>query len=77
VSYFLAGFIPLLPYIFFDISIAFWLAIALAIVALVTLALVNAKVFKIKPFSHALEMAVIGGIAIGVGVAVGKIMGMY
>ncbi len=75
VSYFVAGFIPLLPYLFFDKQFAFWAAIAFALIALFTLGVINARVFRVKVWQHALEMLVIGGIAIGLGVIVGKLIG--
>jgi VIT1/CCC1 family predicted Fe2+/Mn2+ transporter len=74
-SYFCAGFLPLLPYLFFDMQSAFWIAIAVALAALFSLGAINAKKFKVKIISHALEMMIIGGIAIVLGVVVGRLLG--
>jgi len=70
-SYFLAGFIPLFPYIFFEIQIAFWLSIGLALTALFVLGLVSARVSNTSMMRHGFEMFIIGGAAIGLGVVVG------
>ena len=73
-SYFIAGFIPIIPYILLDVSYAFWISIIISLCTLFILGIVNAKIFRVKVLSHALEMLTIGGIAILVGVLVGKII---
>jgi len=75
ISYFVAGFIPLLPYLFLEKDTAFWLAIIFALASLFILGAVNAKIFKVKIWQHSLEMLVIGGVAVGLGVVVGKLIG--
>jgi VIT1/CCC1 family predicted Fe2+/Mn2+ transporter len=73
-SYFIAGFVPIAPYLLFGVSLAFWMAIFLSLVTLFILGVVNAVIFKVKIFSHGLEMLAIGGITILVGVLVGTFL---
>ena len=74
-SYFASGFIPLFPYIVFDVSVAFWLSILLSLLALFLLGAVSAKYFKHKDVArHGMQMLVIGGIAVIAGVVVGKLI---
>src|SRR3989344_145104 len=63
-SYFISGFIPLFPYMIVEISTAFWLSIALSLVSLFLLGVLRAKISRLHPFRHGLEMSAIGGIAI-------------
>lgn len=72
-SYFVSGFIPLAPYLFkgIEISTAFWASIALSIIALFILGIIGARLTKESTLKSALRMAIVGGIAIGLGVAVG------
>lgn len=74
-SYFVAGFIPLSPYIFFPVSIAFPWSIALALFALFALGLIGARISGTKIFRNGVRMLLIGGIAIAVGVTAGKLLG--
>jgi VIT1/CCC1 family predicted Fe2+/Mn2+ transporter len=72
-SYFAAGFIPLSPYILFKTNIALPLSIVFSLAALFVLGIVSAEVAKAKStFRHGLRMFLIGGMAIAVGVLVGK-----
>lgn len=71
ISYFAAGFIPLSPYLFLPIAQAFWVSIAAALVALLILGIVSAKIARTVLWKQALQMLVIGGIAVGLGVAIG------
>ncbi|MBI4089973.1 MAG: VIT1/CCC1 transporter family protein [Candidatus Kerfeldbacteria bacterium] len=73
-SYFLLGLIPLGPYLIFDVSTAFWFSIALSTAALFGLGLVSGTEFRVHPFKTALRMAVLGGSAIAIGVAVGQLV---
>ena len=70
-SYFASGFIPLAPYLVFEVSAAFWVSILFSITALFTLGVVSANIFKISLIKQGVRMAVIGGIAIAVGALVG------
>jgi len=70
-SYFFAGFIPLAPYILMEVGMAFWVSIGLSLVTLFILGVISARVSHLKLLRHGLKMLIIGGIAIGLGVAVG------
>ncbi len=71
-SYFISGFVPLAPYLFLPLSVAFWVSIGCSLLALFILGLISGKVSKTKLLSSAFSMLIIGGIAIGVGVLVGE-----
>jgi VIT1/CCC1 family predicted Fe2+/Mn2+ transporter len=73
-SYFLAGFIPLSPYIFLPNSNAFYASIILSLTALLILGYVSARILKVKRLRTSLEMLLIGGLAILVGVGVGQLL---
>jgi VIT1/CCC1 family predicted Fe2+/Mn2+ transporter len=77
ISYFLAGFIPLFSYILWEPADAFWPSIALSLIALFVLGLVSGKILKVKLINKALEMFLLGGLAIVAGVAVGILVQKY
>lgn len=70
-SYFISGFIPLLPYIVFPSEFAVWISIGLSLLALFFLGVIGAKVANINVLRSGLRMLLIGGAAIIVGVFVG------
>lgn len=72
VSYFVAGFIPLFPYMVADVSTAFTLSILASLIALFGLGVLTGKLFRLNIWSRGLQMFVLGGVAILLGVAVGK-----
>jgi VIT1/CCC1 family predicted Fe2+/Mn2+ transporter len=74
-SYFIAGFIPLGPYAFFETTQAFWISIILSIGALFALGAANAKLSHVSIWRSALRMMIVGGLAIGVGILIGRITG--
>ncbi|PIR67000.1 MAG: hypothetical protein COU51_00905 [Parcubacteria group bacterium CG10_big_fil_rev_8_21_14_0_10_36_14] len=76
VSYFIAGLIPIFPYLIMDIELAFWVSISASVLGLGLLGFINAKIYNTKVFHHAFEMLLIGGVAIGVGTLVGKLADM-
>ncbi len=75
ISYFISGFFPLLPYMFLPVSVAFWASIATSITVLFVLGIVSASVARVGILKNAIRMALIGGLAIGVGVLVGFWLG--
>ena len=75
VSYFVAGFIPLFPYVVVAGDAAFPLSIAASVGALFVLGLAGGAISKTSLLKSALRMAVVGGIAIAVGVSVGSFLG--
>lgn len=72
-SYFIAGFIPLAPYVFADVASAFIVSIVLSLIALFVLGAASARLSQIRFLRESIRMLVIGGIAIGVGIAAGII----
>lgn len=76
VSYAVSGFIPLLPYILFPVSIAFPVSVALALASLCVLGIIGAKLSRVRFLMTTIRMVVIGGVAIGVGVLVGSVFGV-
>lgn len=74
-SYFLSGFIPLFPYIVLPMPLSFLLSILLSLAALFLLGLVSAKVSGLNVLRGALRMFIIGGMAVAIGIIVGKVIG--
>ncbi|TXH00286.1 MAG: hypothetical protein E6R05_07340 [Candidatus Moraniibacteriota bacterium] len=73
-SYIVAGLLPLSPYIILDPSIAMPFSIAISLFGLLFLGLGTAVYFgRPKPWVRALKMFILGGLAVLVGVVVGKI----
>lgn len=74
-SYFVAGFIPLFPYVAWERAAAFPLSILFSILALVLLGAVSGRMTGARVTKSALRMGIVGGIAIAVGAAVGLLLG--
>lgn len=74
VSYFVCGFIPLFPYLIIRSDQAFWSSILVSLLSLFILGFVSAKILKTRIWKSALRMTIIGGLAIGLGVAVGTVI---
>ncbi len=72
-SYFIAGLIPLLPYIVFDGGSARVISIACTLFALFILGVVGGTLSGIRTVKSGLRAAVVGGLAIALGVIVGSI----
>lgn len=75
-SYLISGIIPIAPYIYFDPSLAFTISVLGSLVALFILGAVGARVSGTHAWSRATQMAVVGGIAILLGIAVGQLTGL-
>ncbi|MFN7088327.1 MAG: VIT1/CCC1 transporter family protein [Candidatus Paceibacteria bacterium] len=73
-SYFIAGFIPLFPYLLIQVSIALWVSIALSLFTLFGLGISSAKLSRVHILEHGFRMFLIGGLAIAVGVVVGRLL---
>lgn len=73
-SYFISGFIPLLPYIIWEASLAFWISIGFSLVSLFVLGVEQARLSKLKIVTNGVRMFLVGGAAILVGVTVGKLL---
>lgn len=72
-SYFVAGFVPLIPYILLEVADAFWVSIGASILALFLVGAFISYLYKASVVKHGTKMALLGGVAILVGYAVGKI----
>jgi VIT1/CCC1 family predicted Fe2+/Mn2+ transporter len=72
-SYFLAGFIPLSPYLFWPPDQAFYFSIGASLLGLMILGLISSRVLKINMIRATFRMVVIGAVAVGIGVVVGII----
>lgn len=72
VSYLLAGLVPLAPYLGAEPAAALPLSIGASIIALVAVGLASAKLLGLPYGRQATRLAVLGGLAIGVGVAIGS-----
>lgn len=70
-SYFIAGFIPLAPYLLFPVKVAFSLSISFSLTTLFLLGVVGARLSGTSMWRHGIEMLVFGGAAVGLGVVVG------
>lgn len=72
-SYFFAGFIPLAPYFFLAGKNAIIVSVLASLAALFALGFGSGYRFKVSPFREGMEMLLIGGLAVLVGVIVGII----
>ncbi len=73
-SYFVSGFIPLFPYIFLQAGSALPLSVGASILALCFLGFVSARFSRTSIVKDVLKMALLGGVAIAIGVAVGMFL---
>ena len=72
-SYFIAGFIPLAPYILLGKGQALYVSAFASLTALFVLGVISAKLVGNSPVRKGIEMLILGGVAIAVGVVVGNI----
>lgn len=72
VSYFVSGFVALAPYFFFEVGTAFGISVLASLLALFLLGVIGGKVTRTSVLKNATRMVVIGGVAILVGIVVGK-----
>ncbi|MBI4128486.1 MAG: VIT1/CCC1 transporter family protein, partial [Parcubacteria group bacterium] len=73
ISYFVAGFIPLFPYLI-AVENAFALSISFSVLALFVLGVGSGALSHTHIWRGALRMTVVGGVAIAVGVSVGSLL---
>jgi len=73
-SYFLGGLIPLAPVITMPIALSSTFSILFALVGLLVLGFVKAKIVKVDPFKSAFEMFLLGGVTTAIGLIVGHIL---
>lgn len=74
VSYLFCGFFPLFPYLAVSGPSALWWSVAASLCALFVLGFVSAKMLKTNMLKSAVRMAVVGGVAICLGVVVGMLV---
>lgn len=74
ISYFVAGFIPLFPYLIAEREDALVFSIAFSVLTLLALGAFSGAFSKTRIVRGALRMATVGGIAIGVGIFVGSLI---
>ena len=72
-SYFISGFLPLVPYLFFEIKTALFISITVSLLALFLLGAISAKFWHVSILKHGLKMLIIGGLAILIGIVIGNI----
>lgn len=73
-SYFLAGLVPLSPYILLEGATAFWISITLSLAALFILGAFGGRIAKTSVRRNGFEMLIVGGSAVLLGVIVGKLL---
>lgn len=73
-SYFLAGLVPILPFIIFPIGIARVVSIVAALLSLFAVGYFKGKIVKDEALRSAVEMFVIGGLATAIGLLVGTFL---
>ncbi len=71
-SFVLASFIPIAPYLIFSVTTALWCSIGFSLIALLIVGMVSAKIVKVDIVKHGLKMMLLGGAAIVIGILVGK-----
>lgn len=74
ISYFVLGFVPLIPYVIFPVTIAFWASVILTLIALFILGLASGREFKVSMWRSAVKMSILGGAAIIIGILVGNLI---
>lgn len=70
-SYFLAGFIPLLPVMLFDFPTSIYVSVSSAFIGLFVLGYIKGKVVQTAPLRSGLEILLIGGAATVLGLLAG------
>lgn len=73
-SYFLTGFIPLSPYMIWPVDIALMVSAVFSVFSLFILGVISAKVSNTNIFKSGFRMALIGGLAIVVGMLAGNFL---
>lgn len=71
-SYFVSGFIPLMPYVVLGSQAALPISITASLVALFALGMVGAKISGMRLWRSGMRMCLIGGTAVLIGAIVGR-----
>ena len=77
ISYLIAGLIPLWPYLFFTGQTALITSIVITLMGLFLLGVISAIKFGVRIWRNGIRTLLIGGVAIFVGIVVGKLMGYW
>ncbi|HEY4517878.1 MAG TPA: VIT1/CCC1 transporter family protein [Candidatus Paceibacterota bacterium] len=72
ISFVAVGFIPIVPYMLWQGSVAVTISIVLSLFVLFLLGFIHGKISHINAASRAVRMALLGGLAIVIGVLVGN-----
>jgi VIT1/CCC1 family predicted Fe2+/Mn2+ transporter len=73
-SYVGAGFLVISPYMFLMVHKAFYVSIGIALCLLFILGVTTAEISRVHPFRKGVTMAIVGGIAIGIGILAANII---
>lgn len=73
-SYFLAGLVPIVPFLIFPVGIARVVSIIAALLSLFVVGYFKGKIVKDEALRSAVEMFVIGGLATAIGLVVGTFL---
>ncbi len=76
VSYFLAGFVPLVPYVLFTTALALPVSIAASLAALFLLGAVSGAISRAGIVRRAVRMFLVGGLAIVAGMLAGAVLSL-
>ena len=71
-SYFIAGLIPLLPYILFTGSLAMVISVVCTLFALLVLGFVSGTLSGVRAIKSGIRAVIVGGLAIALGIFVGS-----
>jgi VIT1/CCC1 family predicted Fe2+/Mn2+ transporter len=74
ISFILASFIPIIPYMFFGLKVALYVSITISIIALFVVGMISVSKTKVGILKSGFRMALLGGMAIIIGVIVGKFL---
>jgi len=76
-SYFISGFIPLLPYLVWSVGTALKFSIAFSIIALCILGAISGRIAKTSLVKVVLRMFIVGGTAIAIGIGTGSLVSSF
>jgi VIT1/CCC1 family predicted Fe2+/Mn2+ transporter len=74
IGYFFAGFVPLFPYVFWDVAAAFPVSVFASLAALFILGAWSGRISHVSSVRGAARMFAVGGIAIAAGLLAGSLM---
>lgn len=74
ISYFLSGFIPLVPYAMLPPMQAIWVSVGLSLLALFFLGVFNASLARLPAFRQGAKMLLLGGLVVISGILVGTLL---